>query len=423
MRRHHRVVATVLALVGLVAVAGSVDVTRASWNDNSYFSAAVSSGQWGTTTTTTTPTTTTTVPPPPPPPPGDPNGGITAGNPDTVIDGIVWTINGSRQFCTEVLVTGASATPRPWRIDIDLTQAPFSGVSPNQVNTTGTGRVTTIDAQHVFITGNSNNGPWNPQWNNSPITNAQTARLTICLYNAPVPPPADPSTYTVTYAVGPWTDTQACVTATVTTTRHDLATFPFYYGWSVPLDLTAAKARITSVGNTLNFVSWNPYPNGDTDGRATPASYNPPLDSYTFTSGFNTAIRAAGGGADSKSVTACVNGYSTGNNGNGNGKGKNSNVAATPTEESTPTAGRTAETTSTVAAATVSSTTLPPTSAPSTTLPAPTSTSSTLPGSTSTSTLVPSTTTTAVPTTLPPPTPSSSAAPSTTTVPASPTVP
>ena len=408
MRRHGRIVATVLALIGIVGAAASVDVTSAAWTDDAHFSAAVSSGQWGpTTTTSTTTTTTTTVPPVLP---GDPNGGISSGNTDTVISGIVWSLNGSKQFCTEVRITGASSTPKPWQINIDLTQAPFYGVGTGGVQTNSTGVITVVNSQKLKITGNGPyNWNWDPRQNNTPITNAQTALLTICVYNAPVPPPAPASTYTVTYANGPWTDTQACVTATITTTRHDLATYPFYYGWSVPLDLVAAKARITSVGNTLNFVSWNPYPNGPTDGWATPESFSPPLDSYTYTSGFNTALRAAGGGADTRTVTACVNGYSTGNNGNGNGngKGKNSNVAAVPTEESTPSVARAPE----------STTTVPAPASPSTTVPGSTTTTSSMPAPTGTSAPTSSTTTTTVLTTAAPPTPSSSVAPTTTAAP------
>ena len=165
-----------------------------------------------------------------------------------MISGITWSLNGSRQFCTEVRITGGRRRRVPWQVNVDLTQPPFYGVSPSGVQTNSTGVITVVNAQSLRITGN---GPftwhWDPRQNNTPITSSQTALLTICVYNAPVPPPAPTSTYAVTYANGTWTTTEACVVATITTTRHDLASFPFSYGWSIPIDLTAAKAKITSV--------------------------------------------------------------------------------------------------------------------------------------------------------------------------------
>lgn len=401
MHRHRRIVATVLALVGLAGAAASLDVTSAGWNDNANFRASLRSGQW-VPTTTTSPTTTTTTTTLPPTLPGDPNGGISPGNADTVISGITWNLNGSRQFCTEVRIRGASTTARPWAITIDLTQPPFYGVGTGGVQTNSTGVVTVVNPQTLRITGNGPySWPWDPRQNNTPITSSQTALLTICAYNAPVPPPAHPSTYAVTYTHGTWTATQACVVATITTTRHDLSAFPFYYGWSIPIDLTAAKALITNAGNTLNYVGWSPYPNGPTDGTATPATFTPPLDSYTFTSGFNNVLRAAGGGADTRTVTACVFGYSGGGNGNGGGKGNgggggnNARVAAGPEEEST-------GTTTTVAAAPTlpTSTTMAPTTVPTTMTP----------GSVTTTTGVPTTTSAPSPATTVPP---STTAPST----------
>lgn len=358
MTKRPRIVATVLVLVGLVATAASVDVTRASWNDEATFGAGVSSGQWETTTTSTTTTSTTTTVPSPPPP-ANANGGISAGNADTVISGITWSLSGSRQFCAEVRITGRTSTARPWQINVDLTQAPFYGVSPSGVQTNSTGVITTVSTQSLRITGN---GPftwqWDPRQNNTPVTNSQTALLTICVYNAPVPPPAAPSTYTVTYANGTWTTTEACVVATITTTRHDLASFPFSYGWSIPIDLTAAKAKITSVGNTLNYVGWTPYPNGPTDGTATPSTFSPPLDSYTFTSGFDNALRAAGGGADSRTVTACVFGFTTGKNGKGpHSVAETVNVDSTPSLARVPEATTTPESTTTTLGPDASSTT------------------------------------------------------------------
>jgi hypothetical protein len=253
-----------------------------------------------------TTTTTTTAPPPA----SVTSGGITAADRDTVVRGVVWNITGSRQVCTTVQVTGASSTPREWALRVDLRAAPWYGSPPSRIDLNGTGTVAVENQSSIRITGRARNGgPFDPRSNNTPITNAQTALVTICNYNAPVPPPADGSWYRVTTTQGTWTDTQACVVVTVATTRTDLATSPFFYGWTTTVDLRAAKARITGSGRTLNFVSWTPFPSGPDNYAAAPATYQPPLDIYTLTSGFDLALRPTGGGADSRTVTACVIGF------------------------------------------------------------------------------------------------------------------
>lgn len=206
-------------------------------------------------------------------------------------------------------VTGVDDTPRHWAIRVDLDAPPWNGAAVGQIDLNGTGTITVENPRSVLITGRTHGGGFDPRTNNTPLTSARTATITICNYNAPVPPPADPSWYTVTTTQGRWTDREACVVVTVATTRDDLASNPFFYGWTATVDLIAAKARITDAGRTLNHVSWSPYPNGATDFWASPESYQPPLDSYTLTSGFNAALRAAGGGADSTTATICVNGY------------------------------------------------------------------------------------------------------------------
>ena len=212
-------------------------------------------------------------------------------------------------MCTVANITGIDATPRAWAIRVDLNAAPWYRTAPHQIDLNGTGIVTVESPSSVLIKGRTHGGRFDPRTNNTPLTSDLTATITICNYNAPVPPPADPSWFTVSTTQGTWTDTTACVVVTIATTRSDFATNPFFYGWATTVDLTAAKARITGAGKTLNFVSWSPYPNGSTDFWASPESYQPPLDSYTLTSGFNAALRASGSGNESTTATVCVNGY------------------------------------------------------------------------------------------------------------------
>lgn len=375
LRHRARTIATLVVMGGLIATAAGVQATAASWTDSVDFAAEVRAATTTTSTTSTTttsttstsststtttepPTTTTTPPPtttssttststtsttssttsttsttsstsststttttlPPttttPPSPSVDNGGIGAANQNTVIADIDWEINSARQVCTVAHVTGIDDTPRDWAIRVNLDAPPWYGMPANQVNLNGTGTRVIESPSSVLITGRTHGGGWDPRTNNTPITSSQAALITICSYNNPVPPPADPSWYTVTTtpgteADGSWTDRKACYVVTATTTRNNLVTHPYFYGWRTDIDLTAAKARITDAGNTLNYVSWSPYANGETDFWASPQTYNPPQDRYAIRSGFNLALRAAGGGHDSASLTVCVHGYST----------------------------------------------------------------------------------------------------------------
>jgi len=231
-------------------------------------------------------------------------------NADTVISNILWIISTARQLCTEVYVTGASATARPWAVRVNLGVAPWYGSPTNRVQTNGTAAIVVESAGSLLLTGLIHGGGFDPRTNNTPLTNQRTALVTICNYNNPPPPAtADPSWYTVTQTRGVWTATQACVVVTATTTRSDLGSSPFFFGWTTTVDLAAAKARIVDAGRTLNFVGWSPYPNGVDNFAVAPGSFNPPQDTYAITSGFDFALRPTGGGADSRSTTVCIHGW------------------------------------------------------------------------------------------------------------------
>ena len=241
-----------------------------------------------TTTTTTSSTTTTTTAPPPP---SVVSGGISAASDETVISGIVWTQPDPRQVCTDVSVTGISAQAYPWAIQVDLTVAPWYGASPQQVSVRGSGTTTTLSNTLVLITGRSNGGPWDPRTNNSPITNTQTAIVTICNQTPPAPrPAADTGWYTVTAAPQPATKSEACVILTAAPSGAESGTF--FFGWTHTVDLRAAKAALSAAGGTPKKVTWSPQPNGTPNISVNPSDFNTALDEYTITSGYDYALRA-----------------------------------------------------------------------------------------------------------------------------------
>ncbi len=207
-------------------------------------------------------------------------------------------------MCTVVSVTGIDSTPRDWEVLVDLNAAPWYGTSASRLVLSGSGTITVVDDTTVRITGRSHRGKFNSRNNNTPITSSQTALLEICNHQAPAPEPGDSSWYAVSFDPDPWTETTECVDMTVTSLRSDLATFPFYFGWTTTVDLSEA---MTFFGEDEPVrITFEPKPNGSNDYSVEPAE-----DPYTYriTSGHDSALRALGGGADSFSTTICVRGY------------------------------------------------------------------------------------------------------------------
>ena len=229
------------------------------------------------------------------------SGGISAANASTVISDIAWNIATPRVVCATVSVTGATTTKRDWAIRVNLATAPWYGSAPGRIDVDGTGVVGSESPSSILITGRSGNGRFDPRSNNTPISNKETALVSICNDDAPVPPPADLSWYSTTQVPsGEWSAVRACVALTVTVARSS----PFFSGWVAPLDLTAAKASIVDSGGTPGYVDWSPSPTGADDFEVSPPTFDPPPDSFLVISGDGLALRSSD--APSQSVTACV---------------------------------------------------------------------------------------------------------------------
>ncbi|MGA7759847.1 MAG: hypothetical protein WCA57_18555 [Ilumatobacteraceae bacterium] len=292
MSRTRAALITAVVLVVLGIAASQFVPTQAAWNDSAFFTATASTGTWTGN--------------------GDiSDGGISVGNTTTAITDIAWTVNSPTRFCVEVTVTGTSSTPQPWQLDVDLTRSPFNGVTVNDV-TVQRGQKAQGPGNTMIVTGTMRPGrPFNPNNNNSPITDAQQALPRMCVTTA-TPALGDPSWYTVTVTQGTgrnWRARRACLTVTVTTTVTDLASNPFFYGWQTTLDLAPAFARITGAGGTPEAVTWSPGPSGGSNFTTVPTTYDPVQPTYAITSGPNLAIRGQGSGSETATLTACVRDY------------------------------------------------------------------------------------------------------------------
>ena len=297
-RRTTAIIAVVAAVVAMVVAAGArVVPTEASWADPLTLSTPVSAGTWDV----------------PPPPLAIRDGGITAGNTATAVSAITWTKLQPNTFCTVVAFTGTSAEPEDWKLRVDLDRIPFRGLRADQVSVYRGLKVAGPD-NTLLISGISShdpNAPFDDWSNNTPITNARTATVEICL-DWGTTPQGDPDWYTTAVTPGTgadWSDRRACLTLTAATTQHDLTANPFFYGWTATLDMSSAIARVTGSGHHAEAIEWRGvYPDG-TNLTTTPPPGGPPSASYTLVSGASTALRATGSGHEVTTVTACVVDY------------------------------------------------------------------------------------------------------------------
>ena len=231
------------------------------------------------------PTTWSYVPPEPPA-----SGPIVPGNPQTVITGITWTVQNNNQACAAVSVTTNTASTSWWRVYLNVNEAPFYGTTTGfqlggQVHFVAP---TATDPADVLVIQGSNNG-----WGNLAAGTVRT--FTVCHYGLPNPPDV-PSAYTVTYSQGEWTDTQACVRATITGNGSS----QFYFGWRAQIDMTPAFQRIQAAGRTVDALQ----PEAGSWGNI--VSFSPTLSpsstSYQLSNLWQGVVRAS----ESRTVGICA---------------------------------------------------------------------------------------------------------------------
>lgn len=281
------VTAVTAALVGLLALAGTLVPTTAQWSDQVHALADANAGTWTS--------------------PSD-SGPLEPGT-NTVLGPVTWTIpsaSNSGQYCFTATVSGAG-TAQPWSVIVHLDQAPFWGTAASDFYYQGPVQVIVqpIDATTARIVGVGTGDRWHPDYSNSRLTSSQSVTFTLCDGHPNPAPPADPSWYTTTTTVPTaWQPTLACVQVQVSAT-HDDPDLPFWFGWTTTINLAAAKQHILDSGRTVNYLQWTPDPESGHLFSHSPAATNPVADSYTLTSGQIGSIRRG----QPVTITACVHGY------------------------------------------------------------------------------------------------------------------
>jgi hypothetical protein len=281
--------------VTVVGIGAATGPTSAAWTEDTFFSAQANAGLWG----------------------AEP---ITPGNADTVIDSIVWKNVTRTAACADVTIRGASPVPAYWQLDAHLNEPPFNGETADQIGVIwGVKGVATPD-NVLPVTGTiSTPNPFNPDYNNTPISDTQSAVIEFCVYYQPALP-GDPSWYTYSQQNGiieqldptdvtPTAQVQQCATLTVTAVI-DYAAQPFFFGWQAPIDLSSILNGLESAGYTPTNVLITPD-----DVSEAPPILSPPQENYVITSGVNTSIRGNDGNDadnlyDQVKVRACVTAWS-----------------------------------------------------------------------------------------------------------------
>lgn len=210
-----------------------------------------------------------------PPVPMDP---ITPGNDQTEIVSISWTIQNHNQACAQVTVTTNTTQQSWWRVNLNIDQAPFHGAASGYQLSENTVRF--IPTSGVAVDGVLGIEATNNGWGR--LSAGTTRTFTVCHYGLPNPPDV-PSAYTVTYSQGTWTDTQACVRATITGNGSS----EFYFGWKAQIDMTPAYQRIESTGREVRRLQQDTW--GDI--VAYSPAFSPTVSTYDLTSLWQGVLR------------------------------------------------------------------------------------------------------------------------------------
>ncbi len=217
---------------------------------------------------------------------------IDEANTNVTISNLTMTTNTTDQQCFAVSVTGTSSTPTAWALNLDWGAAPFWGTQPSQIqkaqvqSTTGTvWRLVGLD---------NGNGPYEEWANNDLLSNTQTLVINICQYASPIPPNRTEA-YTVGAQFnGTWNSGKACISRTITGNNK----YPFYFGWSVAFDATAAMAYLRGFDpGSPDAIEYTPNP-------YTPA-LTQSVTTYTMTNARPSSIKAA----ETYTATLCFMNY------------------------------------------------------------------------------------------------------------------
>jgi len=220
---------------------------------------------------------------------------VPAADPNTNVTGVTIVSATTVTQCLAIVVTGKTAVPTAWALSLDFGGGPYWGVAPSiqrAVIQSTTGTV-------MSLVGTSNPGaPWDSYSNNALITSSQTVSISVCQNNAATAPNR-PEAYTTSGAsVLTTTNTggnaRACETVTVTGNN----TYPFYFGWSVPINVAPAIAYLKSIDPAA------PRSMAYTPDVVSPA-YSATTTSYTVSNYRDDAIA----GTQSRTVTICLNQY------------------------------------------------------------------------------------------------------------------
>lgn len=214
-------------------------------------------------------------------------------SPGTGVTAVTLTTSSTVSQCVTFSLRGTTMTPTAWGLQVDYSKPPFYGVLPT---VDSHARVVSATGGMLTLAGTSNgNSNWEEWGNDSLLTTTTGFTFSICQYNAGIAPNRAEAYSVGPQANGTWTTSRACVYVMVTGN----GLYPFYFGWSVTFDLTAAiaKLRATDAGAPRAFVYQS--------NLLTPSNFSANQTSYTLTNSRDTAIS----GTQAQTITLCLSQY------------------------------------------------------------------------------------------------------------------
>ncbi|UOE44942.1 hypothetical protein [Agromyces larvae] len=211
--------------------------------------------------------------------------GVVRPDPGTTLTGLGWTwATPSVNSVACVAFTAQSDAPAGWGVELTINAAPIWGGSI---------------WSEIGDVHESDDGFDVRFWPGTP-TAAPTA-VRLCTSGAN--PPVDPSLFTTAQSATEWgPDTRACFNVTVASTEH-IDEYPFFFGWSAPVDLRDAAAMFQERGAHPTHVEFAHQ------GEWFTASPVDLVNGMTITSTMAGSIRGIGSGVESRDIRTCLVGW------------------------------------------------------------------------------------------------------------------
>lgn len=207
---------------------------------------------------------------------------VTPGNSTTTIEAVEVRVMNPGSLCLDITVGTTSPSRTLWQVNVDTNRPPFFGQNTRLWTSHSVSRSSTFST--VSGSGDAWN-PWNTTWNNGLMAAGSQYTFAVCdTSRGAQPDRVEAYRATVKQSTTSWGGRVNCMTVEVA--GRDV--YPFYVGWTVPVDMSSAVAELEAKGFKAERISYSPM--GQTGDTLTPSSWTPGTNIYVLTAGRDNGI-------------------------------------------------------------------------------------------------------------------------------------